>query len=136
MFVSRKDFESSVSELNLWVSPVGKESIKFEYTDWLIPLDPRNNRVGLERMVGDWAFTCPVSDFAHRYAETGNNVYIYYFDERASVNPWPTWSGVLHGDEIAFIFGEPLNRSKNYEKAEIELSERMMRYWANFAKTG
>jgi hypothetical protein len=44
---------------------------------------------------------------------------MYYFSERASTNPWPTWSGVLHGDEIAFIFGEPLNRSKNYDQVSI-----------------
>ena len=136
VFVTRQAFEESVGELNLWVSPVGKEAIKFEYTDWLSPKDPRTNREALDRMVGDYAFSCPVSDFSHRYAETGNNVFVYYFSERASVNPWPTWSGVLHGDEIAFIFGEPLNRSKNYDPSEIQLSERMMAYWANFAKTG
>ena len=136
VFVTRKDFEQSVGELNLWVSPVGKEAIKFEYTDWLSPKDPRNNREALDRMVGDYAFSCPVSDFAHRYAETGNNVFVYYFSERASNNPWPTWSGVLHGDEIPFIFGEPLNRSKNFDQSEVQLSERMMAYWSNFAKTG
>ena len=63
VFVTRKDFETSVGELNLWVSPVGKEAIKFEYTDWLSPKDPRNNREALDRMVGDYAFSCPVSDF-------------------------------------------------------------------------
>ena len=87
-------------------------------------------------MVGDYAFTCPVVDFAHRFAETGNNVYFYYFNERASNNPWPTWTGVLHGDEIAFIFGDPLNKSRNYDSQEVALSKRMMSYWANFAKTG
>ena len=115
---------------------MGREAIIYEYTDWLMPTDPLKNRDALDRMVGDYAFTCPVVDFAHRYAETGNNVYFYYFNERASNNPWPTWTGVLHGDEIAFIFGEPLNKSRNYDKAEIALSKRMMSYWANFAKTG
>ena len=115
---------------------VGKEAIIYEYTDWLLPTDPRKNRDALDRMVGDYAFTCPVVDFAHRFAETGNNVYFYYFNERASNNPWPTWTGVLHGDEIAFIFGDPLNKSRNYDSQEVALSKRMMSYWANFAKTG
>lgn len=136
VFVNREDFIRSVEELNLYVKPVGREAIVYEYTDWLMPMDPLKNRDALDRMVGDYAFTCPVVDFAHRYAETGNNVYMYYFSERASTNPWPTWSGVLHGDEIAFIFGEALNRSKNYDQSEIALSKRMMGYWANFAKTG
>ena len=136
VYVTREKFEGYVKDLNLWVSDVGLQAIKFEYTDWLSPSNPINNREALDRMVGDYAFTCPVVDFGHRYAETGNNVYMYYFNERASVNPWPTWSGVLHADEIAFVFGEPLNRSKNYDKSEVQLSERMMRYWGNFAKTG
>lgn len=136
VFVSREDFQMAVKELNLYVKQVGREAIVFEYTDWLKPHSPIANREALDRMVGDYAFTCAVGDFAHRYAETGNNVYVYFFSERASVNPWPTWSGVLHGDEIAFVFGEPLNRSKNYDKDEQRLSERMMTYWANFAKTG
>jgi len=136
VFVNREDFLRSVGELNLYVKSVGREAIIYEYTDWLMPTDPLKNRDALDRMVGDYAFTCPVVDFAHRYAETGNNVYFYYFNERASNNPWPTWTGVLHGDEIAFIFGDPLNKSRNYDKAEIALSKRMMSYWANFAKTG
>ena len=120
----------------IYVFQVGKEAIIYEYTDWLQPTDPLKNRDALDRMVGDYAFTCPVVDFAHRFAEIGNNVFFYYFNERASNNPWPTWTGVLHGDEIAFIFGDPLNKSRNYDKQEVRLSKRMMSYWANFAKTG
>jgi acetylcholinesterase len=40
---------------------------------------------------------------ACRYSETQNNVYVYYFTERASNNPWPGWSGVLHADEVAIL---------------------------------
>merc|ERR1712241_1000020 len=40
------------------------------------------------------------------------------------------------GDEIAFVFGFPLNRSRGYDEAEIRLAKKMMTYWANFAKTG
>lgn len=51
-------------------------------------------------------------------------------------NPWPRWTGVMHADEISYIFGEPLDPSKGYTTEEVNLSKRMMRYWANFAKTG
>ena len=71
-----------------------------------------------------------------RYAETFNDVYLYYFDHRSSTHPWPSWTGVLHGDEISFIFGEPLNDTFGYSEVEKQLSREMMNYWANFAKTG
>ena len=90
----------------------------------------------MDRFTGDWQFTCPVVEFGHRYAETGNNVYMYYFSQRASNSPWPLWTGAMHADEIAFVFGLPLNLSLGYNKKEIELSKQIMSYWANFAKTG
>ena len=73
---------------------------------------------------------------APRYADTFNDVYLYLFEHRASNHPWPSWTGVLHGDEIAFIFGEPFNNTYGYNQKERQLSREMMTYWTNFAKTG
>nr|XP_029508098.1 acetylcholinesterase-like [Oncorhynchus nerka] len=44
--------------------------------------------------------------------------------------------GVIHGYEIEFVFGMPLEKRLNYTAEEEKLSRRMMRYWANFARTG
>lgn len=46
--------------------------------------------------------------------------------------------GVLHADEINFIFGEPLRYGYDvhYANPDIELSERMLAFWVNFALTG
>jgi hypothetical protein len=35
------------------------------------------------------------------------SVYQYHFLHRTVNSPWPTWAGVMHGDEIAFVFGDP-----------------------------
>nr|AAP87381.1 acetylcholinesterase-2 [Nephotettix cincticeps]BAI63653.1 ace-paralogous acetylcholinesterase [Nephotettix cincticeps]BAI63654.1 ace-paralogous acetylcholinesterase [Nephotettix cincticeps]BAI63655.1 ace-paralogous acetylcholinesterase [Nephotettix cincticeps]BAI63656.1 ace-paralogous acetylcholinesterase [Nephotettix cincticeps] len=136
VYVNRDEFLHAVHELNPYVNNVARQAIVFEYTDWLNPDDPIRNRDALDKMVGDYHFTCNVNEFAHRYAETGNNVYMYYFKYRSIGNPWPSWTGVMHADEINYIFGEPLNPILNYHPQEVELSRRMMRYWANFAKTG
>jgi len=136
VYVNRDEFLQAVRELNPYVNNVARQAIVFEYTDWLSPDDPIRNRDALDKMVGDYQFTCNVNEFALRYAETGNSVYMYYFTHRSLGNPWPSWTGVLHGDEISYVFGEPLNPAKNYHPQEIELSKRMMNYWANFAKTG
>ncbi|XP_013793998.1 acetylcholinesterase-like isoform X1 [Limulus polyphemus] len=136
VYLTRKDFINSVKELNPYIGEVGQEAIIFQYTDWLDPDDPIKNRDAIDKIVGDYHFTCSVNEFAYRYAETGNEVYMYYFTHRSSVNPWPEWMGVMHGDEIPFVFGEPLNPRKNYNEQEKILAKRTMRYWANFAKTG
>ena len=39
--VSRDEFDNAVSELNLYVKPIGLSAIKFQYTDWM---DPENSR--------------------------------------------------------------------------------------------
>ncbi|XP_076332894.1 acetylcholinesterase-like [Tachypleus tridentatus] len=136
VYPTREDFIRSVKELNPYIGDIGQQAIIFQYTDWLDPDDPIRNRDAIDKMVGDYHFTCSVNEFAYRYAETGNEVYMYYFTHRSSVNPWPEWMGVMHGDEIPFVFGEPLNPTNGYNEQEKVLAKRIMRYWANFAKTG
>ncbi|XP_052784797.1 acetylcholinesterase-like isoform X2 [Mya arenaria] len=114
----------------------GKEAIKFEYRNWVNPHDQRQNAIMLDHAVGDFHFICPTVDFALLATNAGNNVFYYVYEHRSSVHPWPEWMGVLHGDEINFVFGEPENRTKGYTHEEIQFSKKMMRYWTNFAKTG
>jgi len=84
----------------------------------------------------DGQFVCPLNRFAHHYASVGLPVYAYYFTERYQSNPWPQWTGVLHGDEIFFVFGEPFKCRDNFTDNERTLSRQMITYWTNFAKTG
>lgn len=44
--------------------------------------------------------------------------------------------GVMHADEVEYVFGHPLNMSRDYTASERELSRRVMKYFATFAKTG
>lgn len=136
VFITRENFLLAIKEAYPLANKLQRKAIEFEYTNWINPDDPVKNRVAVDRFTGDWQFTCPVVDFAHRYAETGNNVYMYHFAQQSTISPWPRWSGAMHADEIVFLFGQPLNVSYGYSQAEIELSKQMMAYWANFAKTG
>ena len=84
----------------------------------------------------DSQFVCPLNQFGRRYATLGLPVYSYFFTERYGANPWPRWMGVLHGDEIFFVFGEPFRRRDNFTDDERALSRLVIAYWTNFAKTG
>lgn len=136
VLINREQFELSVKELNPYTNTIARQAISFEYTDWTNPDDPIQNREALDKMVGDYNFICNVNEFAHRFAETNSDVYMYFFTHRSTLSPWPGWAGTLHADEINFVYGEPLNPEKGYQSQEIELSKKMMRYWANFARSG
>lgn len=44
--------------------------------------------------------------------------------------------GVIHGDEIAYVFGQPLNLSVSYNARERDLSMRIMQAFSRFSVTG
>ncbi|KAJ3590563.1 hypothetical protein NHX12_008513, partial [Muraenolepis orangiensis] len=50
--------------------------------------------------------------------------------------PTPVWMGVMHGYEIEFVFGVPLDASLKYTQREVNMSRTIMKHWANFARTG
>lgn len=65
-------------------------------------------------------------------------VYLYAFNHRTSGNKWPEWTGAAHGYEIDHVFGVPLQAKtrSQYREDERALSDIVIRYWTNFAKTG
>ena len=90
----------------------------------------------IDAIITDTAFVCPMLTYAEYQVRANNSVYMYSFDHRTSVNPWPAWMGVMHGYEIDHVFGAPLNDSLGYREDEKSLSKEVMTYWANFAKSG
>ncbi|XP_037088262.1 acetylcholinesterase-like [Pollicipes pollicipes] len=97
---------------------------------------PATLRDGLDKLVGDQQFACGVNDFAAAYAREGGAVFVYQLRQRAPGSLWPQWTGVLHGDEVAYVFGVPLRAGGSFSREEVTLSKRMIGYWTNFAKTG
>ncbi|XP_070559974.1 acetylcholinesterase-like [Ptychodera flava] len=85
---------------------------------------------------GDYDLKCPAVEFADDYALTGQDVYMYIFRHRSAANPWPKWAGTLHGDEVEFIFGLPTYKEESVTEEDREMSRKIMRLWANFARTG
>uniref|UniRef100_A0A3Q1ESN3 Carboxylic ester hydrolase n=1 Tax=Acanthochromis polyacanthus TaxID=80966 RepID=A0A3Q1ESN3_9TELE len=134
--ITRKDFLKGVQLSLAHASDVTREAAIFHYTDWADENNMVKNRDALGSLVGDQMIVCPVLDFAQRYSKNGRKTFLYLFDHRSSVNPWPAWMGVMHGYEIEFVFGMPLNVSLGYTKTEVNMTKKFMKHWANFAQTG
>ncbi|CAK8690553.1 unnamed protein product [Clavelina lepadiformis] len=98
----------------------------------------------IDDLVGDLNFVCPTVGFLDKILKQGaaqnknykGNMFLYNFVQRSSQNPWPEWMGVMHGYEIEFVFGLPLDNKLGYKNSEKQLSLAMMERWGNFAKFG
>ena len=109
-------------------------AIQYRYTNWNNVNNNDRNFESFDDAAGDFHFLCPVVDFASIYAMNKLDVYFYYFTQRSSQHFWPDWLGVMHGDEISFVFGEPLQPEKNFTHTEKILARKMLKYWSNFVR--
>ncbi|KOC61629.1 Acetylcholinesterase [Habropoda laboriosa] len=135
-FVKRDRFVNIINNIFKNMSQIERDAITFQYTDW----EQVNNGYLYQKMiadvVGDYFFICPSIHFAQLFADRGMKVYYYFFTQRTSSNLWGEWMGVLHGDEVEYVFGHPMNMSLKYSKEERDLSIMMIRYFSKFAYTG
>uniref|UniRef100_A0A087Y3R1 Carboxylic ester hydrolase n=1 Tax=Poecilia formosa TaxID=48698 RepID=A0A087Y3R1_POEFO len=134
--ITRKNFIEGLPLVMTNSSEIVKEAGISYYTDWRDENNTKSNRDEMARMVGDSLFNCPVVDFATRYAERGGKTFFYFFDHVSSKNPWPKWAGAMHGYEIEFVFGMPLNPVLKYQQDEITLANKTMQHYGDFARTG
>jgi para-nitrobenzyl esterase len=63
----------------------------------------------------------------------GNRVYVYRFVRLAPQNQ-SNGKGVSHGEEIPYVFSHV--QSEGYIEKDLTVSETMIKYWIQFAKTG
>ena len=63
-----------------------------------------------------------------------SRAYLYQFTRRPDT-ALARKLGVHHGVELAYVFGN-MPKSEGYDGTDRELSNKMMAYWVNFAKTG
>jgi para-nitrobenzyl esterase len=59
-------------------------------------------------------------------------VFVYYFDHRTPFSP----DGANHAAEIPYVFGNFSGPGGPPRKEDLSLSELLISYWTNFAKTG
>lgn len=90
--------------------------------------------------IGDAVLGCKCFEAAEAAAKHQTAIYYYRFDYDDS--KYPHRMGAGHALEIPFVFGNMENARGNklYSVQQLErampLSETMMNYWTNFAKTG
>ncbi|XP_031785231.1 neuroligin-4, Y-linked isoform X2 [Nasonia vitripennis] len=134
-----------------------------EYTDWERTVQhPMNTRDACVQALSDAQFVAPLVQtgdlFTLRHTKRPNGMhvplpvhdadkeplpktYFYVFDYQMKDGDYPQRMGSVHGEELPFVFGAPLvdgfgHFPRNYTKAETQLSESIIQYFANFVRTG
>ncbi|KAM5138779.1 pyrethroid hydrolase Ces2e-like [Mantella aurantiaca] len=105
--------------------------------------DPAKIRNRFLELCGDFVFVMPALKTAKYHRDSGSPVFFYEFRHRPSnfKDIKPDWVKADHGDELFFVIGGPFLPDESLfsgaaEEDEKLLSKNMMRYWANFARTG
>ncbi|KAM4833728.1 carboxylesterase 4A [Thomomys bottae] len=88
-------------------------------------------------LAGDATFVDATVRTARYHRDAGFPVYVYEFERQAPsrIIIKPLKDGADHGDEIHFVFGGPFSKVLSTSEEKV-LSLQVMKYWANFARTG
>jgi para-nitrobenzyl esterase len=83
----------------------------------------------------DTSFRCPAVVIQNWHAQKGGPVYAYQFEEAV---PGREAAGSQHSDEVSYVFGtlNMLVGASRVPEPIAKLSDTMVSYWANFAKSG
>ncbi|XP_038056685.1 putative inactive carboxylesterase 4 [Patiria miniata] len=119
----------------LWRTPLQQEAIGFAYP----ALDDPSRGRAIVDLMTDWNFLADVPSTLDKVT-TVRSVYMSVFDYRSSANTrYPWLQPSPHSEDLSYIFGLPYNASglgSRFTTQETALSNRLITYWSNFAKSG
>lgn len=121
-----------------------------EYTDWSQSSNsPHANFETIADILSDGLIIAPLIRVGLLHASTNNRrsaTYFYSFAHQTENSDNHIDFGSVHGEDLPYVFGAPLlppgahhaigHFPYNYTRAESQLSEALITYWSNFAKTG
>ncbi|XP_067653157.1 cholinesterase-like [Haliotis asinina] len=134
MVLSRPEYEKLL-EFDLATGERVEEPLRLFYESEKTPLKNTDYFDVVKRVNSDKGLKCPHLEFDRLYSPA-NPTFVYSFNHRLSISPYPQWIGASHWYEVEFVFGLVLDESLGCTEEEMELSRTIMMYWTNFAKSG
>ncbi|XP_059486675.1 neuroligin-4, X-linked-like [Neocloeon triangulifer] len=85
--------------------------------------------------------TAPLVQMGNFHSVVNPKSYLYVFTHRSKYGDYPAIPESIHGEELPYVFGVPLDGGRfhfhhKFTQPEAALSQTMMDLWTNFAKTG
>ncbi|XP_034471854.1 uncharacterized protein LOC117779690 [Drosophila innubila] len=113
--------------------------LKNEYTDWEKAIrNPLSSRDATLQFLSDGHTASPLIKLGYMHSLRGGRTYFVHFKHRTFEEEYPQRTGSVRGEDVPFWLGLPLSPlfPHNYTTQERQIGRLMLRYLANFAKTG
>ncbi|KAK1334019.1 hypothetical protein QTO34_005018 [Cnephaeus nilssonii] len=72
----------------------------------------------------------------HRANAKSARTYTYLFSHPTRIPLLPSWLGADHATDLQYVFGKPFDNPLIYRPQDRTVSQAMIAYWTNFARTG
>ncbi|XP_059514390.1 LOW QUALITY PROTEIN: bile salt-activated lipase-like [Myotis daubentonii] len=137
--VTGEDFFKLISQVTIAKGPRGANATFDFYTaPWAQDSSQEAKKKTVVDFETDIFFLIPtkMAVAQHRANAKSARTYTYLFSE-PSCNPfYPSWVGADHGDDLQYVFGKPFDNPLIYRAQDRTVSQAMIAYWTNFARTG
>uniref|UniRef100_A0A1B0GDA2 Carboxylesterase type B domain-containing protein n=1 Tax=Glossina morsitans morsitans TaxID=37546 RepID=A0A1B0GDA2_GLOMM len=113
--------------------------LKNEYTDWEKAIrSPLSSRDATLAFLSDGHTASSLIKLGYMHNLRGGKSYFLHFKHRTVEEEYPQRTGSVRGEDIPFWLGLPISPlfPHNYTTQEKQISHLMLRYLANFARTG
>ncbi|XP_013102074.2 uncharacterized protein LOC106083533 [Stomoxys calcitrans] len=113
--------------------------LKNEYTDWEKAIrSPLSSRDATLQFLSDGHTASSLIKLGYMHSLRGGKGYFLHFKHRTVEEEYPQRTGSVRGEDVPFWLGLPTSPlfPHNYTTQERQISRLMLRYLANFAKTG
>ncbi|XP_070811737.1 bile salt-activated lipase [Pituophis catenifer annectens] len=128
-----------IQGLTVEKGPAGADAAYAVYTQmWSNTEDQEVMKRTVVDLETDYIFLVPTQQALQLHQENAKTAktYSYLFSEASRMPVYPSWVGADHADEIQYVFGKPFATPLGYKARHRKLSEAMIAYWTNFARTG
>ncbi|XP_037960126.1 uncharacterized protein LOC119689376 [Teleopsis dalmanni] len=113
--------------------------LKNEYTDWEKAIrNPLSSRDATLSFLSDGHTASALIKLGYMHSLRGGRSYFLHFKHKTIEEEYPQRTGSVRGEDVPFWLGLPISPlfPHNYTTQERQISRLMLRYLANFAKTG
>nr|XP_003407452.1 bile salt-activated lipase [Loxodonta africana] len=137
--VTEEDFYKLVRGITIAKGLRGANATFHFYTElWASDSSQEAKKKTMVNFETDILFLMPtkIAVAQHRINAKSAKTYTYLFSHPSRMPIYPDWVGADHADDLQYVFGKPFVTPLGYRPQDRTVSESMIAYWTNFARSG